>query len=56
MPIILPPGSRWLKSWKAPTFVSFGDKNRQGPADADLAVQALDLEQGWHPDRRRRHR
>ncbi len=35
MLVLLPPGSRWLKSWKAPTFVPFGDKNRQGSADAD---------------------
>jgi hypothetical protein len=41
--IALPPGSKWLASWKAPTFVPFGEKNRQGPADVDLAVSALDL-------------
>ncbi len=43
MLIALPPGSHWLKSWKAPTFVPFGEKNRKGDADADLAVQALDM-------------
>ena len=43
MLVALPTGSRWIKSWKTPTFVSFGEKNRTGPADADLAAYALDL-------------
>jgi hypothetical protein len=43
MLIALPAGSRWIKSWKTPTFVSFGEKNRTGSADADLAAYALDL-------------
>src|SRR4051812_5424155 len=43
MLIALPPGSRWLKSWKTPMFVPFGEKNRKGDADADLAVHALDM-------------
>jgi hypothetical protein len=41
--VALPPGSRWLPGWKSATFVSFGERNRQGPADADIAVHALDL-------------
>jgi len=41
--LALPSGSRWIKSWKTPTFVSFGEKNRTGPADADLAAYALDM-------------
>jgi hypothetical protein len=44
MLVALPTGSRWIKSWKTPTFVSFGEKNRTGPADADLAAYALDLD------------
>jgi len=39
----LPPGSRWVKSWKVPTFVAFGAKNLSGPKDADLAARAVDL-------------
>src|SRR5262245_11686823 len=41
--VALPAESRWIKSWKTPTFVSFGEKNRTGSADADLAAYALDL-------------
>jgi hypothetical protein len=41
--VALPTDSRWIKSWKTPTFVPFGEKNRTGPADADLAAYALDL-------------
>jgi hypothetical protein len=43
MLVALPPSSRWIKSWKTPTFISFGEKNRTGAADADLAAYALDL-------------
>jgi hypothetical protein len=45
MLLALPTDSRWIKSWKTPTFVSFGEKNRTGPADADLAAYALDMDQ-----------
>jgi hypothetical protein len=43
MLLALPADSRWIKTWKTPTFVSFGEKNRTGSADADLAAYALDL-------------
>ena len=43
MLIAMPPGSRWIKSWTTPTFVPFGDDKRLSPADADLAVHALDM-------------
>ena len=43
MLIALPPGSRWIKSWTTPTFVPFGDDKRLSPADADLAVHALEM-------------
>jgi hypothetical protein len=37
MLLALPADFRWIKAWKTPTFVSFGEKNRTGSADADLA-------------------
>jgi hypothetical protein len=40
--VAMPPASRWLKTWKTPTFVPFGAKNRQNAADADLAAYAVD--------------
>jgi hypothetical protein len=42
--VVLPTDSRWIKSWKTPTFVPFGQKNRTDSADADLAAFALDLD------------
>jgi hypothetical protein len=44
--VALPPGSRWIKSWKTPMFVPFGAKNRKDAEDADLAVYVLDLGKG----------
>ena len=38
----MPPGSRWIKTWKTPTFVPFGAKNRQNAGDADLAAYVVD--------------
>ena len=40
--IAMPPGSRWIKTWKTPTFVPFGAKNRQNAGDADLAAYVVD--------------
>jgi hypothetical protein len=41
--IAMRPGSRWIKSWKTPTFVPFGAKKRKDAADANLAAYALDM-------------
>ena len=40
--IAMLPGSRWIKTWKTPTFVPFGAKNRQNAGDADLAAYVVD--------------
>ena len=40
--IAMPSGSRWIKSWKTPTFVPFGAKNRLNATDADLAAYVVD--------------